>query len=91
MIPLLTKLLGGRWRCGGHSDSSIKSHILSDEIAIPWHIEDVQDIRPDLNDKQARDVLWHCRDSHDALIGINWDVLHYWADDLYPLEEEATP
>jgi hypothetical protein len=57
-------------------------------LADDWHIEDVQSVRPDLNDDQAADVLEAVADNHDANYGINWDVLRYWADELYPAEED---
>ncbi|MEZ6069486.1 MAG: hypothetical protein R3C10_04250 [Pirellulales bacterium] len=56
------------------------------EIAIVWSIEDVQHIRPDLGDERAYEVLAHSKKWHDADIGINWDVLYYAAEALYPAE-----
>jgi hypothetical protein len=56
----------------------------SDEIAITWHIDDVKELRPDLTDDQAREVLQQAKDRHDAGIGINWEVLEIHADDLFP-------
>jgi hypothetical protein len=58
----------------------------ADTIEISWHIDDVKELRPDLSDAQARVVLEHARDQHDASIGINWDVLTFHADDLFPME-----
>src|SRR6266516_1163426 len=48
---------------------------ITEEIAIVWHIEDVQNIRPDLTDKQAGDVLVYSQKNHDATVGINWNSL----------------
>jgi hypothetical protein len=53
------------------------------QIAAGWSIEDVQEIRPDLTDEQAWEVLQAVERNHDATIGINWDVLDYHADELY--------
>jgi hypothetical protein len=53
------------------------------QIAAGWSIEDVQEIRPDLTDEQARKVLQAVERNHDATIGINWDVLQYHADKLF--------
>jgi hypothetical protein len=53
------------------------------EIAIVWAIEDVQSIRPDLNEDQAWQVLQAVTRNHDATIGINWDVLACHADMLF--------
>ena len=63
------------------------------EIAAGWSIEDVQEIRPDLTDEQAWDVLQAVLQHHDATIGINWDVLQYHADKLFgdaPETDEGT-
>ena len=53
------------------------------EVAIGWVIEDVQSVRPDLTDDQARQVLQAVERNHDATIGINWDVLDYHAETLF--------
>lgn len=54
------------------------------QIAIIWDIADVQSLRPDLNDDEAMDVLYAVDNKHDASIGVNWDVIRYWADTIYP-------
>jgi hypothetical protein len=59
------------------------------QIAIIWDIDDVQSLRPDLDDNEAMQVLSAVDDKHDANIGINWDVIQFWADDLYPQDEET--
>ena len=53
-------------------------------IAIIWLIDDVKSVRPDLNDAQCMEVLRACDRNHDATIGISWDIIEFWADDLYP-------
>lgn len=58
----------------------------SNTIEISWHIDDVLEVRPDLTNAQAREVLAQAKDRHDASIGINWDVLAIHADDLFPEE-----
>jgi hypothetical protein len=58
-------------------------------IAILWHIEDVRAVRQDLTDEQCGEVLLECERRHDATIGVNWDVLRIWADELFPITEEA--
>jgi hypothetical protein len=45
------------------------------EVAIRWHIEDVLQIRPDLSEAQAWQVLQWAEKTHDAGIGINWHTL----------------
>lgn len=54
------------------------------QIAIIWSMEDVQEVRSDLSNKQAMEVLQKVKENHDACIGINWDVLRTWAEHLYP-------
>jgi hypothetical protein len=54
-------------------------------ISIVWHVSDVQEIRPDLTDGQAYEVLIHAKRNHNAEMGINWDTLEFGADYLYPL------
>ena len=61
-----------------HDDS------LTKQIAIIWHIEDIQSIRSDLTDEQAYIVLQHLKENHDASLGINWEVIEIVADILYP-------
>ena len=57
---------------------------ITNEIAIYWHIEDIQSIRSDLTDEQAYIVLQHLKENHDANLGINWEVIEIVADILYP-------
>lgn len=54
------------------------------QIAVIWCIEDVKEVRPDLSDDQCWDVLQNLNRSHDATIGINWDVIDCVADILFP-------
>lgn len=53
------------------------------QIAAIWSIEEVQAIRPDLDQDQAWDVLQATSRYHDANIGINWDVLGCHAEMLF--------
>lgn len=46
-----------------------------------WHVSDVQEIRQDLTDEQARDVLRFMEHYHDANIGINWEFINACIDD----------
>jgi len=55
-------------------------------LADDWHIEDVQSVRADLDDDQAHEVLEAVADNFDANVGITWDVLEFWADELFPEE-----
>lgn len=60
-------------------------------IAVVWEAGDVQEVRPDLTDEQAWEVLRAARQEHDAGLGINWDVLECHADMLFPEPAEDRP
>ena len=64
--------------------SSVSSDRDDKKICIEWHIDDVQEIRPDLDDRKAMNVLNMVMRKHDATVGVNWEVLDYWAMELYP-------
>ena len=54
-----------------------------DEISIVWSTEDVLSVRPDLTKEQAREVLYELDHSHDASIGISWDVIFVVAENMH--------
>lgn len=53
------------------------------QIALIWCREDVQAVRPDLDDDQAWEVLQAAERYHDASTGISWDVLSCHASELF--------
>lgn len=57
------------------------------QVAIPWSIEDIKKDRPDLTDEECLNVLFVIKEKHDANIGINWEVLEYYADTIYPIKK----
>jgi hypothetical protein len=59
------------------------------EVAIIWCIEDVQELRPDLDDDQSWQVLQRCQRVHDCNHGFTWDLIQYVADDLFPATEKG--
>jgi hypothetical protein len=61
-------------------DELLSSHC---KIALVWCIEDVQDVRPDLTNEQAWEVLRQVKHNHDADIGVNWYTLEWNAEDLF--------
>ena len=70
----------------------IDIHALLEErrqIAAIWSIEDVQEVRRDLTDEQAWEVLQYAGGSHDATIGIDWDVLACHAETLFGAAPET--
>lgn len=54
------------------------------QIALIWGVEDVLEIRKDLTEEQAFEVLKTAERRHDASVGINWDVLEAHADWITP-------
>lgn len=58
-------------------------------IAIVWAVEDVQWVRPDLDKRQAWEVLQSVQNHHDAAVGVCWEVLSATAEVLYPELEET--
>ena len=63
-------------------DNLIKE--LDQRLIITWSVEDVYHIRYDLTFEQAKKVLENAGRKHDSEIGINWGILEYWANELYP-------
>jgi len=63
------------------------------QIALIWSIEDVQQVRPDLTDDQAWEVLQQVKSEHDATLGVTWDTLEWAANHLFgdaPETDEAS-
>ena len=58
-------------------------------VAIKWHPDDVKEIRPDLSTLECREVLQTVLDNHDAKVGVNWDQIGFWANELYPQNERS--
>lgn len=55
------------------------------QVAMIWSIEDVQSLRPDLNDDESWDVLQKCLKWYDSEDGITWGLIEGVVEDLYPL------
>jgi hypothetical protein len=57
---------------------------LATEISISWSIEDVlwraKDTKVRITRKEASEVLGLMKKKHDALIGINWEVIDIWIE-----------
>ena len=58
----------------------------NDEIAIIWSVEDVMQECNWLSKQEALDVLRNLKHNHDATIGINYEVIYYTAEYMYPNE-----
>jgi len=52
-------------------------------VAVIWSIEDVQNVRPDLDDDQAWEVLQACRDRHDCEWGFTWTFIEDVANEMF--------
>lgn len=57
-------------------------------ITIRWHIDDVKEVRPDLTDDQARQVLQQVLCCHDCNCGVSWETLQAVADEMFPDKED---
>jgi hypothetical protein len=54
------------------------------QIAFIWSIQDVQQVRPDLTDKQAWEVLREVDHIYDATVGVNWQFIEMIAGVFFP-------
>ena len=54
-----------------------------DSISITWHIDDVRiAFNSPITDDQCREVLARVDKWHDANIGVTWDVLRSYAEQV---------
>lgn len=60
-------------------------------LMVVWNLEVVQDIRPDLTDRQAAEVLHTVAQSHNPAIGINLRLIEEAASKLYPVRINLNP
>ncbi len=54
------------------------------QVAIVWETGDVREVRPDLSDDQAWEVLQGCLDWHDCELGFTWTLIEMVAHRLFP-------
>ena len=59
------------------------------QIAAIWSIEDVQEVRPDLTDEQAWEVLQEVERQLDATLGVTWETLEWVAQHLFGVAPET--
>lgn len=60
------------------------------EVAFHWCADDIKGRAKErgifnLTDKMAGDVLVALKNNHDASIGVNWDVIDIWTDNVLGL------
>jgi len=60
--------------------------VSKDEISVSWCTQDVLEQAKsrgiDLSIAEARDVLSVMEAKHDCSMGLNWDVMDYWIDEV---------
>jgi len=71
------------------ANSAVSKAKQDGSISITWSVEDVLEVRPDLNVDQAAEVLRQCKESHDSSVGITWEVLELAADACFPDDQSA--
>jgi len=59
------------------------ARIKEDSIRIEWHISDVKEGNQGITDDQCREVLHEVARTHNADIGINWEVLKGTVNQLF--------
>jgi hypothetical protein len=74
---------------GQRREMSEEKKVPTTEISLKWDISDVKCRRPQLTKEQCGEVLDAVMDHHDASVGVNWDNLDFWADELFPMDEDT--
>ena len=73
-------------RSVAEAELAVKRAFDPDWMAEWWHIDDVieqaEGNGEQLTIDEARDVLAMVNRKHDCNIGINWDVIDYWIDQI---------
>jgi len=57
---------------------------MAELITLEWGIFDIQDVRQDLTDNQAMNVLVYIKAWHDYKSGITEEIIRTAAHELYP-------
>jgi len=69
----------------------VLSQYWTDKVAVVWTIEDVHSVQDDfdedvcsssITEEQAESILQKAFDKHDASVGITWESLRYWSEEL---------
>lgn len=56
-------------------------------IQIIWSVDDVKIVRPDLPEAECLEVLEELYLRYSAEIGVNWQVIEIYAEELFPKRE----
>lgn len=51
-------------------------------ISVSWYVSDIKNVDEKLTDEQCKKVLDYIYVTHNAEIGINWDVIQCAIDDV---------
>lgn len=72
--------------------------VYPEKIEIVWTVDDVLNLQAGIDEQSGMDVLYRdlgmtrqeaarvlheVERHHDANLGVNWDTLHYWAEELF--------
>jgi hypothetical protein len=80
-------------RSVAEAEMAVKMAFNPDWVAEWWHIDDVagqaENQGETLTEEECRDVLAMVIRKHDCNIGINWDVIDYWIDQIVSEREEV--
>jgi len=80
-------------RSKAEAEGAVRRHFDNCWLAEWWHIDDVIDQAEShgeqLTEQEAKDVLGMVSQKHDCNIGINWDVIDYWIDQIIDEREEV--
>lgn len=91
--PLLRQAIESAWRRELSRDEWHEPPALIDihrllrtrrQVAVIWCIDDVKQVRPDLTDDQAWEVLQRCYDKHACDVGLTWTTIEMAADGMFP-------
>ena len=58
-------------------------------MSVWWHVEDVQEVRPDLTTEQCCEVLRVAKQHHDSNGGSSWETIEAVARNIYGDEAEG--
>lgn len=80
-------------RSVSEAEIAVKMAFNPDWVAEWWHIDDVamqaEDHGENLTEEECRDVLAMVIRKHDCNIGINWEVIDYWIDEIVKEREKV--
>ena len=75
------------------AEGAVKRAFDPNWVAEWWHTDDVasqaEGMGETLTEEECRDVLAMMMRKHDCNIGINWDVIEYWIDEIVNEREES--